>query len=146
MYLLSRSFNRSIDLASGEHDRRLQRIAAKQPTQHIRTFSLMYWMISVVLVLFGATIYTVTFAQSVYPDIPEQLGEGQPRPIELLIDATQINSVSQLQVPIVEGQQLTEVVDLIWQGDQGYLVHYEVEGEDRVVLIDRDLVDAIILD
>ena len=89
--------------------------------------------------------YANVFVNRSYANIPEQFGGGKPRPIEMLFDTSHRQKFAHLELPVQFGTSLTETVELIWQGDQGYLIRYEVEGELKVVLIDRDLVDAIIL-
>lgn len=91
--------------------------------------------------------YLSVFVRDTYPYIPEQFGGGRPREVQLLLDPDQYVSVAQLHIPLQEGSiRLTETVALIWQGADGYLIRFEIDGEQHVILINRDLVDAVILD
>jgi hypothetical protein len=110
----------------------------------IRDTGGMFLLLAAVVVI--GMLYLSLFVKGVYGTVPEQFGGGKPIPVELLFDPSQRQKFAHLEVPVHFGTSLTNSVDLIWNGDQGYLVRFEVEGKERVVLIDRELVDAIILD
>jgi hypothetical protein len=70
-------------------------------------------------------LYTFYFASVVYPHAPEPLGGSRPRDVRLVVKADSAAALRELAVPMsAPGGQLTEPIELIFQGQGFYLVRW----------------------
>jgi hypothetical protein len=75
-----------------------------------------------VLVIVVGAGYLKWFALSVYPQIPEQFGGGQPRVVQLQVAKDAAEDVHLLGIPMLKGSPITRRVELLFEGGDFYLV------------------------
>ena len=94
------------------------------------------------VVLFLA--YIGLFGQYFYPTIPEQLGGGRPRSAQILISADAVQAVRELGLQITEDAPLSPPVELLWEGEESYVIRLPRPHHRAVVQIARGLVDGVV--
>lgn len=88
--------------------------------------------------------YIGWFGHHVYPAIPEQLGGGQPRVVQLLIAAEAIPAAGELGLQVAQNTPATPPVELLWAGDDIYVVRLPSPREPSIVQLASDLVDGMV--
>jgi hypothetical protein len=91
------------------------------------------------LVLF---LFVDFFAASIFPAVPEQFGGAKPKPVTLFLKPT-ANTLISLRDDAPEAANAPLKVQLIWEGEQGYLVQGLAEPNSPYVQIARDQVAAV---
>jgi hypothetical protein len=96
---------------------------------------------ALVVPLLGLAMFTVLyilfFMGYVFPKLPEQIGGGHPIAVRILFKDDAIDGVRELGVPIPSGGKLSEQVNLVYEGSEGYVLRLE---KGKVVLVRKDLV------
>jgi hypothetical protein len=90
------------------------------------------------ILLFGA--YLLVFMTTVYRQMPEQFGGGQPRSVRILFDKDSIDGVRELGVPIAPRAHASLPVNLMYVGSETYVL--ELQGG-QILQVNRDLVSAV---
>jgi hypothetical protein len=96
----------------------------------------------------GATIlflaYIGLFGQVFYPIIPEQLGGGKPRTVQLLVAADAVPAARELGIEVSEETPLSPPLQLLWEGEETYAIRLPRPHQRAVVQIDRALIDGVV--
>jgi hypothetical protein len=88
--------------------------------------------------------YIGLFGQRFYPVLPEQLGGGRPRAVQLLIAPDAVAALNRLGIPVEAGDLLTPLVELLWEGEQSYVVRLPDPDRRSVIQIDQALVNGVV--
>jgi hypothetical protein len=88
--------------------------------------------------------YLGWFGHHIYPAVPEQLGGGQPRAVRLLIASEAIPAAGQLGLGVSQSAPVTPLLELLWEGDDSYIVRVPGPQEPAIVQFASDLVDGLI--
>jgi hypothetical protein len=94
------------------------------------------------VVLFLA--YIGLFGQYFYPTLPEQLGGGRPRMAQILVSGDAVPAVRQLGLDVTETAPLSPPVQLLWEGEESYVIRLPRPHHGAVVQIARGLVDGVV--
>jgi hypothetical protein len=84
------------------------------------------------------------FGHHVYPEIPEQLGGGQPRLVQLLIAPGAIPAARELGLQVSPDSPVTPPLELVWEGDDTYVIRLPDPREGAIVQLAGDLVDGLV--
>jgi hypothetical protein len=93
------------------------------------------------LILLMVAAYAAAFMALLYPQIPEQFGGGRPVEVRLLIRQDSLDGVRQLGLPIATSAGVTEVVPLLYEGSDSYVVR--ISG--RRIRLNRDLIQGVVI-
>lgn len=88
--------------------------------------------------------YIGWFGHYLYPAIPEQLGGGQPRVVQLLIASDAIPAARELGLQVAQDAPVTPPIELLWEGDEIYVLHVPSPQGQAIVQLASDLVDGIV--
>lgn len=88
--------------------------------------------------------YIGVFGHHFYPMIPEQIGGGRPRVTQLLIAADAIPAVRELGLQVNEGAPLSPPLELLWEGEETYIIRLPSPHHRTVVQLARGLVDGVV--
>jgi hypothetical protein len=102
---------------------------------------------TVVLAVAGPLLvltYIGWFGQYLYPVIPEQLGGGQARVVQLLIASEAIPAARELGLQVAQDAPVTPPIKLLWEGDEIYVLHVPSPQGQAIVQLASDLVDGIV--
>lgn len=81
------------------------------------------------ILLISAYIYTVTFAQDIYPLVPEQFGGGEPRQVQILFAKDQADTIKQNGIPTCSSGKLisnrSKPLSLLFEGSENYLLRLD---------------------
>ena len=94
------------------------------------------------VVLFLA--YVGLFGQYFYPAMPEQLGGGRPRVAQILVSGNAVPAVRELGLDVTEDAPLSPPVQLLWEGEESYVIRLPRPHHQAVVQIARGLVDGVV--
>lgn len=94
------------------------------------------------LVLF--LLYLGLFGQFFYPLVPEQMGGGRPRSAQLLIAGDGIEAAQELGLPVSVEAPLSPAVQLLWEGENSYVVRLPAPNQRSVVQLARGLVAGVV--
>src|SRR3954447_8256960 len=73
--------------------------------------------------------YIGWFGQHFYPVIPEQLGGGKPRVVQLLIASDAIPAAREIGLAVTQDAPVTHPVELLWHGSETYVIRQFGPGE-----------------
>lgn len=93
-----------------------------------------------------ALVYHDFIAHSIFPVVPEQLGGGQPRTIELVLSEDGRRRLVDEQVLIDEPESRPLPMQLLWETDHVLVLRDPDARDDTVIQLDRDMVAAFIVD
>ncbi|MDQ3412720.1 MAG: hypothetical protein M3509_11455 [Chloroflexota bacterium] len=88
--------------------------------------------------------YVGLFGSRFYPDLPEQIGGGRPRTTQLLIAAGSEATVNRLGLAVTAADPLSPPVQLLWEGEESYVIRLPLPRQRAVVQIDHGLVDGVV--
>ncbi|MCD6033895.1 MAG: hypothetical protein K0S78_6081 [Thermomicrobiales bacterium] len=94
------------------------------------------------VVLFLA--YVGLFGQYFYPLLPEQLGGGRPRVAQILVSGGAVLAVRELGLNVTADAPLSPPVELLWEGEESYVIRLPRPHHGAVVQIARGLVDGVV--
>jgi hypothetical protein len=94
------------------------------------------------VVLFLA--YIGLFGQYFYPTLPEQLGGGRPRMAQILVAGDAVPAVRELGLDVTEDAPLSPPVQLLWEGEESYVIRLPPPHHGAVVQIARGLVAGVV--
>jgi hypothetical protein len=94
------------------------------------------------VVLFLA--YIGLFGQYFYPTLPEQLGGGRPRMAQILVTGEAVPAVRELGLDVTEDAPLSPPVQLLWEGEESYVIRLPRPNNGAVVQIARGLVGGVV--
>ena len=94
------------------------------------------------VVLFLA--YIGLFGQYFYPTMPEQIGGGRPRVAQILVSGNAMPAVRELGLDVTEDAPLSPPVELLWEGEESYVIRLPSPHHRAVVQIARGLVDGVV--
>jgi len=94
------------------------------------------------VVLFLA--YIGLFGQYFYPTLPEQLGGGRPRVAQILVSGDAVPAVRELGLQVSEEAPLSPPVQLLWEGEESYVIRLPRPHHGAVVQIARGLVGGVV--
>ena len=94
------------------------------------------------VVLFLA--YIGLFGQYFYPTVPEQLGGGRPRRAQILVTGDAVPAVRELGLDVTEDAPLSPPVQLLWEGEESYVIRLPRPNNGAVVQIARGLVGGVV--
>ena len=84
------------------------------------------------------------FGQYFYPTLPEQLGGGRPRVAQILVSGDAVPAVRELGLDVTEDAPLSPPVQLLWEGEESYVIRLPRPHHGAVVQIARGLVDGVV--
>lgn len=95
---------------------------------------------------FLLVLYLDFFANSIYPSVPEQIGGGQSRTVELVIteDAIARGLVADMLGSDASGR--SDKLDLVWETQAALILQNPNADDDSLLQIDRSLVSMIIIE
>lgn len=88
--------------------------------------------------------YIGVFGDHFYPMIPEQIGGGRPRVVQLLVAADAVPAVRELGLYVTAEAPVSPPVALLWEGEQSIIVRLQPPHERTVVQLARGLVDGVV--
>lgn len=88
--------------------------------------------------------YIGVFGDHFYPMIPEQIGGGRPRAVQLLVASDAVPAVRELGLDVTVEKPVSPPVELLWEGEQSMIVRLAPPRERTVVQLSRGLVDGIV--
>ena len=88
--------------------------------------------------------YIGVFGDHFYPMIPEQIGGGRPRLVQLLVASDAVPAVRELGLDVTAEGPVSPPVELLWEGEQSMIVRLPAPRERTVVQLSRGLVDGIV--
>lgn len=88
--------------------------------------------------------YIGVFGDHFYPMIPEQIGGGRPRVVQLLVAADAVPAVRELGLEVTTEEPVSPPVALLWEGEQSMIVRLPPPRERTVVQLSRGLIDGIV--
>lgn len=88
--------------------------------------------------------YIGVFGDHFYPMIPEQIGGGRPRVVQLLVAADAVPAVRELGLHVTAEAPVSPPVGLLWEGEQAMIVRLPPPHERTVVQLSRGLIDGIV--
>jgi hypothetical protein len=89
-------------------------------------------------------VYVGLFGQYFYPTLPEQLGGGRPRVAQILVSGDAVPAVRELGLDVTEDAPLSPPVQLLWEGEESYVIRLPRPHHGAVVQIARGLVDGVV--
>ncbi len=89
-------------------------------------------------------LYLGIFGQYFYPRLPEQLGGGRPRAAQLLIAAEAIPAARELGLDISADSPLSPPIELLWEGEDSFVIRLPPPHNRSVVQLARGLVDGVV--
>jgi hypothetical protein len=88
--------------------------------------------------------YIGLFGQYFYPTMPEQLGGGRPRVAQILVSGDAVPAVRELGLDVTEDAPLSPPVELLWEGEESYVICLPRPHHAAVVQIARGLVGGVV--
>jgi hypothetical protein len=88
--------------------------------------------------------YIGLFGQYFYPTLPEQLGGGRPRMAQILVSGDAVPAVRELGLDVTEDAPLSPPVQLLWEGEESYVIRLPRPNNGAVVQIARGLVGGVV--
>jgi hypothetical protein len=88
--------------------------------------------------------YIGLFGQYFYPAMPEQLGGGRPRMAQILVSGDAVPAVRQLGLDVTEDAPLSPPVELLWEGEESYVIRLPRPHHGAVVQVARGLVAGVV--
>ncbi len=88
--------------------------------------------------------YIGLFGQYFYPTIPEQLGGGRPRIAQMLIAADAVPAVRELGLEVTDNAPLSPPLELLWEGEETYVIRLPRPHDRTVVQLARPLVAGVV--
>jgi hypothetical protein len=88
--------------------------------------------------------YIGLFGQYFYPTMPEQLGGGRPRVAQILVSGDAVPAVRELGLDVTEDAPLSPPVELLWEGEESYVIRLPRPHHGAVVQIARGLVGGVV--
>lgn len=89
-------------------------------------------------------LYVGLFGQRFYPILPEQLGGGRARTAQLLIVPDAAAAVNRLGIAVTAEDLLSPPVELLWEGENSYVIRLPAPRQRAVVQISHDLVEGVV--
>ncbi len=89
-------------------------------------------------------LYIGLFGQYFYPRIPEQLGGGRPRLAQLLIADGAVPAVQELGIPVTADNPLSPPLQLLWVGEETYVIRLPGPHQGSVAQIANGLVAGVV--
>lgn len=113
-----------------------------------RRFGVPDALVETMILAVAATLLLLTyvglFGHYFYPAIPAQIGGGRPRPTQLLIAGDAIPAARELRIAVSEDAPLAPPVELLWEGEESYVICLPSPHERAVVQLSRGLVDGLV--
>lgn len=113
-----------------------------------RQFGVPDVMVETMVIAVGITIlllfYIAYFGDQFYAAIPEQLGGGRPRTVQLLFGSDAVAAVRQLGIPVDDANLLSPPVQLLWQGESTYVIQLPDSSSRNVVQLDSGMVNGVV--
>jgi hypothetical protein len=95
--------------------------------------------------LVGIGIFIAAFNFFIYPQVPAQLGGGEPRDVVLVLSDDSAASVQAAGLAMCADSVRTRPVELLYESDTHYVLRSDAaEHPDRVVVLDRSLALAVV--
>jgi hypothetical protein len=88
--------------------------------------------------------YIGVFGHHFYPTIPEQIGGGRPRLVQLLVAADAAPAARELGLDVSAEAPLSPPLELLWEGEESYVVRLPDPHQRAVAQIARGLVDGLV--
>jgi hypothetical protein len=88
--------------------------------------------------------YIGLFGQYFYPTMPEQLGGGRPRVAQILVSGDAVPAVRELGLDVTEAAPLSPPVELLWEGEESYVIRLPRPHHRAVVQLARGLVAGVV--
>ncbi len=92
------------------------------------------------------TIYIQGFSTRVYPHLPQQLGGGRPRNAYLIYKQEGLLGLRELGLPASEDSSISPRVELLWEGDDVFVIKIDVVNDSPIFVINKDVVSGFVLD
>ena len=89
-------------------------------------------------------VYIGLFGQYFYPTMPEQLGGARPRIAQILVSGDAVPAVRELGLDVSEDAPLSPPVELLWEGEESYVIRLPRTHHGAVVQIARGLVGGVV--
>lgn len=89
-------------------------------------------------------LYTAIFSMYVYPAIPEQFGGAKPRAARFLFVDNSRQNVELLGLGVEGNSGMSIPVEILWQGEEYYLVRPSDGDDDLTIQLDRSIVEGAI--
>jgi hypothetical protein len=84
------------------------------------------------------------FGQYFYPTMPEQLGGGRPRVAQILVSGDAVPVVRELGLDVTEDAPLSPPIELLWEGEESYVIRLPRPHHGAVVQVARGLVAGVV--
>ena len=88
--------------------------------------------------------YIGLFGQHFYPTLPEQVGGGRPHEAQILGSGDAVPAVRELGLDVTEETPLSPPLELLWEGEESYVIRLPMPHHGAVEQISRGLVDGVI--
>lgn len=115
-------------------------VAARLGVPGIAIETFVFVVAGIVLLL----LYVGFFGQQFYGTIPEQFGGGRPRSAQFLFAQESLPSARQLGLEVTADEPLSAPLQLLWEGEQTFVIRLPAPRDRTIVQIPRDLVDGVI--
>jgi hypothetical protein len=89
--------------------------------------------------------YIGLFGWHFYSEIPEQLGGGRPRIVQLLISGDAVSAAQALGIGVTESAPLSPPLQLLWEGEDSYVIRLPDPARPSVVQLGRGLIDGVVV-
>ncbi len=89
-------------------------------------------------------VYIGLFGQYFYPTFPEQIGGGRPRTAQMLIAADAVPAVRELGLEVTVDAPLTPPLELLWEGEETYVIRLPRPHNRTVVQLTRALIAGVV--
>jgi hypothetical protein len=88
--------------------------------------------------------YIGFFGWHFYGELPEQIGGGRPRTAQLLISSSAVAAARNLGIDVTEESPLSPPLELLWEGEDSYVVRLPSPHQKSVAQLSRGLVDGVV--
>ena len=102
--------------------------------------TMIFAVAGVVLIL----AYIGLFGQYFYPTMPEQIGGGRPRVAQILVSADAVPALREIGLDVTVDAPLSPPVQLLWEGEESYVIRLPGPHHRATVQIARGLVDGVV--
>lgn len=89
-------------------------------------------------------VYVGLFGQYFFPTMPEQIGGGRLRVAQILVSGNAVPAVRELGLNVTEDAPLSPPVQLLWEGEESYVLRLPRPHHQAMVQIARGLVDGVV--
>src|SRR5687767_5959281 len=88
--------------------------------------------------------YIGPFGQYFYPTLPEQPVGRRPRVAQMLVSGDAVPALRELGLDVTENVPLSPPVQLLWEGEESYVIRLPSPHPAAVVQIARGLVAGVV--